>query len=104
MSLYVMPLPIQDVTSNPNSPTVEQEALAPYKKASRLLTQQYVSQPVWSPDGKQIAYLSYTNNEFNIWLATVTHNSKSGVYTIQGNPVQLTSGGIDGDSRPFWTP
>ncbi len=104
MSLYVMPLPQQDVTSSPNNPTVEQEALAPYKQASRLLTQQFVSQPVWSPDGKQIAYLSYTNNEYNIWLATVTRNSKTGVYTLQGSPVQLTSGGIDGDSRPFWTP
>ncbi len=99
-----MPLPSQDVTSNPNNPVIAQEALAPYKKSSLLLTQQFVSQPVWSPDGKQIAYLSYTNNEFNIWLATIASNSKTGTYKIQGSPVQLTSGGIDGDSRPFWTP
>jgi len=104
MSLYVMPLPQQDVTSDPNNTTAEQEALAPYKKSSLLLTQQFVSQPVWSPDGKQIAYLSFTNNEFNIWLATIASNSKTGTYKIQGSPVQLTSGGIDGDSRPFWTP
>ena len=104
MSLYVMPLPGQDVTSNPNNATIEQQALAPYKKSSLLLTQQFIGQPVWSPDGKQIAYLSYTNNEFNIWLASVTVNSKIGTYKIQGTPVQLTSGGVDGDSRPFWTP
>jgi len=104
MSLYVMPLPTQNVTSDPNNPTSIQQAIAPYKKASLLLTQQFVSQPMWSPDGKQIAYLSYTNNEFNIWLASVTVTSKTGAYKIQGTPVQLTTGGVDGDSRPFWTP
>ncbi|GAC1394745.1 MAG: hypothetical protein NVS4B11_27090 [Ktedonobacteraceae bacterium] len=104
MSLYVMPLPTQDVTSQPNNPTVVQQALAPYKQSSLLLTQQFASQPVWSPDGKQIAYLNYTNNEYNIWLASLTVDAKTGAYKIQGSPVQLTSGGIDGDSRPFWTP
>ncbi len=103
MSLYVMPLPMQDVTSDPNNPAVEQQALTPYKQSSLLVTQQFVSQPVWSPDGKQIAYLSYTNNEYNIWLASLTTDTKTGAYKVQGNPIQLTSGGVDGDSRPFWT-
>ncbi len=104
MSLYTMPLPAQDVTSNPNNPIIEQQALAAYKQSSRLLTLPFVGQPIWSTDGKQIAYLSYANSEFNIWLASVTRDSKTGAYKLQGSPVQVTSGGIDGDSRPFWTP
>lgn len=103
MGLYVMPLPAQDVTANPNNATTEQQALVPYTHASLLLSQQFVSQPVWSPDGKQLAYLAYNNNEFDIWLATVIINAKTGAYAIQGSPVQLTSGGVDADSRPFWT-
>ena len=92
------------VTSNPNDPKVEQQALVPYKKSSHILSGLYVSQPVWSPDGKQIAYISYNNNEFDLWLANITFNTKTGNYSLQGNPVQLTTGGIDGNSRPFWTP
>ena len=103
MGLYVMPVP-QGVTANPNDPKVEQQALLPYKKSSHILSGQYVSQPVWSPDGKQIAYLFYNNSEFDLWLANVTYNAKTGSYSLQGNPVQLTTGGIDGNSRPFWTP
>jgi Tol biopolymer transport system component len=103
MGLYVMPVP-EGVTANPNDPKVEQQAQAPYKKSSHILSGLYVSQPVWSPDGKQIAYISYNNSEFDLWLANVTVNTKTGAYSLQGNPVQLTTGGIDGNSRPFWTP
>ena len=103
MGLYIMPVP-NGVTSNPNDPKVMQQALLPYKKSSHILSGLYVSQPVWSADGKQIAYISYTNNEFDLWLANIAINAKTGQYSLQGNPVQLTTGGIDGDSRPFWTP
>jgi Tol biopolymer transport system component len=103
MGLYIMPVP-EGVTTNPNDPAVEQKALQPYKKSSHLLSGLYVSQPVWSPDGKQIAYIAYTNNEFDLWLANIAFNAKTGQYSLQGNPVQLTTGGIDGNSRPFWTP
>ena len=103
MGLYIMPVP-EGVTANPNDPKVEQQALLPYKKSSHILSGLYVSQPVWSPDGKQIAYISYINNEFDLWLANITFNAKTGIYSLQGNPVQLTTGGIDGNSRPFWTP
>jgi Tol biopolymer transport system component len=103
MSLYIMPVP-EGVTADPNSPTVEQKALQPYNKSSHILSGQYVSQPVWSPDGKQIVYVSYNNSEFDLWLANISYNAKTGAYSLQGNPIQLTSGGIDGDSRPFWTP
>ncbi len=103
MGLYIMAV-AEGVTANPNDPKVEQQALIPYKKSSHLLSGQYISQPVWSPDGKQIAYISYNNSEFDLWLANVMYNAKTGAYSLQGNPVQLTTGGIDGNSRPFWTP
>ena len=99
-----MPLPTQDVTATPNAATSQQEALVPYKHAALIVKQEFVSQPVWSPDGKEIAFLSYTNDEYDIWLAQVTYSVKTNTYDLQGQPVQLTSGGIDGDSRPFWTP
>jgi len=102
MGLYVMPVP-EGVTTNPNDPKVDQQAMVPYKKSSHILSGLYVSQPVWSPDGKQIAYISYINNEFDLWLANIVFNAKTGQYSLQGNPVQLTTGGIDGNSRPFWT-
>lgn len=102
MGIYVMQVP-DGVTTTPNNPATEQEALLPYKKSSHILSGQYVSQPVWSPDGKQIAYISYDNSTFDLWLANINYNAKTGVYSMQGSPVQLTTGGIDGDSRPFWT-
>jgi len=103
MGLYIMPVP-EGVTSNPNDAGVAQKALTPYKKSSHLLSGLYVSQPVWSPDGKQIAYISYNNNEFDLWLANLAFNARTGQYSLRGDPVQLTTGGVDGNSRPFWTP
>ena len=100
--IYVMPVP-DGVTATPNDPATEQKALLPYKKSSHILSGQYVSQPVWSPDGKQIAYISYNNSTFDLWLANVNYNAQTGVYSIKGSPVQLTTGGIDGNSRPVWT-
>ena len=102
MGLYVMPTP-ENITSSPNSAIVANNALLPYKQSSLIIKGQFISQPFWSPDGKQIAYLTYNNQSFDIWLATVTIDPKTGRYVMKGSPVQLTNGGIDGDSRPVWT-
>ncbi|HAG98761.1 MAG TPA: hypothetical protein DCL75_07870 [Ktedonobacter sp.] len=102
MGLYMMQTP-ENITSDPNNPAVEKRALLPYQKSSLIVSGEFVSQPVWSPDGKQISYVSFNNNEFNIWLANVSVDAKTGTYKLTGNPVPLTSGGIDADSRPFWT-
>lgn len=101
MGLYVMPVP-EGVTANPNDPTTQAQALATYNKSIHLLSGQYISQPVWSPDGKQIVFYDYTNSEFDLWLANVSYNAQKGTYSLQGSPEQLTIGGVDGSSRPFW--
>lgn len=58
------------------------------------------SYPVWSPDGKSLLYLVFDNNEYNLYLAHLTFN---GTTVSLGSPIQLTQGGVDGDSRPSWT-
>ncbi len=105
MSLYVMAV-ADEVTADPASQANQQNALAPYNQSTKLLTQQYISQPVWSPDGKHLLYYGYANNTFDIWMVTVTKDAKSGKYSVQENSqVQLTQAGghLDGDSRASWT-
>jgi len=93
------------ITTDPNNQTMQKTALLAYQKSSLIASGEFVSQPVWSPDGKQIAYLGYANNTFDIWLANVSLNAKTGQYTMQGSPIQLTNtnGLLNADSRPFWT-
>ncbi len=106
MGLYIMPVPTTDVTKNPNDPATQKLALQPYDKSVQILSSEFVSQPVWSPSGDQIAYYTYNENVFDLWLATVTKDAKSGKYKMKGAPQQLTHAGgkLDADSRPFWTP
>jgi Tol biopolymer transport system component len=106
MSIYTMPVP-NSVTQNPNDPTVQKTAQQPYNKSSKLVSgAPYVSQPVWSPDGSQMIYMGYTNNTFDLWLANVVKDPKTGAYSMKGSPIQLTNadGHLDGESRPCWTP
>jgi Tol biopolymer transport system component len=102
MGLYVMPV-AENITSFPITATEQKNALRPYAKSSLIVEGQYVSQPVWSPDGTQIAYMSYSNGEFDIWLANVAVDAKTGAYIMKGSPVPLTNGGVDASSRPAWT-
>jgi len=91
------------VTADPTSSTSQQRALLPAKSASRLLRGTYEARPTWSPDGKQIAYITEFNNELDLFVATLSYHATTKTYTIQGTPVQVTSGSIDGDSRFMWT-
>lgn len=104
MSLYTMPV-AENVTSDPNASATQQEALKPYNQSRQILTQQFLSQPIWSPDGTQIAYYGFANNTFDIWLATLNKDPKTQTYSLKADSVvQLTDaqGQLDGDSRPFW--
>lgn len=104
MTLNIMPVP-DNATQNPNDPAVQQQALLPYQQSTVIYQNQFVSQPVWSPDGKQIVFVNYSNSALDLWLANVALNAKTGKYQLQGNPVQLTDTGdhLNADSRPFWT-
>lgn len=104
MDLMVMPAPPDNITSTPNDTKTESQAVQQFKTASsRLLSTLYVDNPVWSPDGKQLAYTTYNGSEFDLWIANLTVNAKTGAYSIKGTPTQITTGGIDGVSRPVWT-
>jgi Tol biopolymer transport system component len=103
-SIYVMPV-ADNVTNVPMTPTVAQKAMSPYNQSVRLLTEQYLSFPAWSPAGKQIVYMGYENNTFDLWLATLVQDPKSGAYSIKADSqVQLTNanGALDSTSRPCW--
>ncbi len=104
MELDVMSVPPARITQTPNDPTTEQLALRAYQNtSSHLLTNTYLTEPVWSPDGKHIAYYTYTDNTFNLWIAPLNYNARTGRYSLQSSPIQVTSGGIDAASHPVWT-
>src|SRR5579859_345924 len=105
-SIYLMPVP-ENITTVPKTPALIQQALGSYNNSVKLLTDQFLSFPTWSPDGKQMAYVGYSNGAFDIWLATLTRDAKTGAYSIEpGSQVQLTNAGgqLDSSSRPCWMP
>lgn len=102
MSLYVMPVP-ENVVQKPNDPAVQKQALLPYKQSIHLLSGLFIARPLWSPDGKQIAYITESNDELELWVANLSVSASTGAYALQGTPAQVITGGIDGDSRMVWT-
>jgi Tol biopolymer transport system component len=103
MSLYVMKAPTDNITDTPNNADTRTTALQSYSSTSqKLLDQQYISEPVWSSNGTQIAYIAYSGNEFDLWISTVKKDA-NGNYSVTGSAVQVTSGGLDGNIRPVWT-
>ncbi len=59
------------------------------------------SYPVWSPDGRSLLYVAFKGSEYDLYLVQLAITGST--ISLQGNPIQLTQGGIDGDSRPAWT-
>ena len=75
---------------------------ADYATATKLLSLPGpIAYPVWSPDGKSLLYLYFADNEYNLYQAQLAVNGTS--ISLQGSTIQLTQGGVDGDSRPSWT-
>lgn len=104
MELDVMLVPPSSITQTPNDPNTQQLALHTYATtSSHLLSGMYLSEPVWSPDGKQLAYYNYTNTTFDLWVTQVSDDNQTGKYHLQGKPIQITSGGVDASSHPAWT-
>jgi hypothetical protein len=114
MSLYTMPV-AEGVADNRNGPAFNptdpanlRKALEPYRRHSvELLSGYFVSQPVWSPSGKQLLYYSYQHDTFDIWLATLDTDGKTGGASMKiGSQVQLTqcNGQLNADSRASWAP
>ncbi|HEY4034631.1 MAG TPA: hypothetical protein VGL94_11770 [Ktedonobacteraceae bacterium] len=113
-SLYTIPV-AEGVANDPNDPAFNptasanlQKALIPYStKSVKLLANSFVSQPVWSPDGKQLLYYGYQNDKFDIWLATLNNDPKTDKVSMKpDSQVQLmqSNGQLDGDSRASWAP
>lgn len=91
---------------NPNAPENLKKSLSLYSQSSKLLDGQYISQPIWSPDGTHILYDSFANNFFDLWIVAVTKDAKTGTSHLQpGSQVQLTQtqGKLDAASRACWT-
>jgi Tol biopolymer transport system component len=114
MSIYTMPV-AENVANdpnvanfNPNNPTNAANALVPYNTQSKkLLTDRYVSQPVWSPDGTKLLYYGFSNNTFDLYLVVLTKDTNTGLYSVKpDSQVQLTqtNGLLNADSRAVWTP
>lgn len=60
-----------------------------------------IAQPVWSPDGTQLAYLMLTNRQFQLWARPISR-AADGTF-VMGTPRQITHGdGVDAASRPVW--
>lgn len=104
MSLHVMPVP-ENVTKQPDNPNMQKQALLPYQKSQLLETGLSMGRPVWSPDGKQIAYIVGGNGNLDLWVVNLKQNAQTGTYAALGTPAQVTAiaGGIDGNSRVVWT-
>jgi hypothetical protein len=112
MSIYTMPV-AENVANNPSDPNFDpnsqanmNNALIPYNtKSSKLVTDRYVSKPIWSPDGTHILYYGFSNNAFDLYVITLNKDG-TGVYSLkQDSQIQLTqaNGQLDADSGIVWT-
>jgi Tol biopolymer transport system component len=93
-----------------------------YDKSQKLADGMY-GNPVWSPDGKSLLFMKFDTTDnggtFNLFLAKLKFATPTAgptasptsattaaptnvTISLDGTQVQLTQGGIDGESRPIW--
>ncbi len=66
----------------------------------RVTTNERSFDPVWSPMGDSIAYLTVDGGVTDLWLATL---DVAGAPALKGDPLALTvAAGLDAASRPGW--
>ncbi len=66
---------------------------------AHLLVQGTNAYPVWSPDGRAIAYLALKNGSFDLFTQALTADQQA-----SGEPKQLTQGwNLDGNSSISWS-
>lgn len=130
-NLYIMPVPDTTITGTPNQESyilngggrTTYYTNTTYYSQSQQLAQGIYGNPVWG-DGAHLAVMKFDTTDnggmFNLFLATLkfatptanptgtptgtaTAAPASAGVSISGNPIQLTQGGVDGESTPIWT-
>ncbi len=124
--LYIMPVPA-NITGTPNQESYDLPGNnqsdyytnTSYYAKSQKLASGIIGQPVWG-DNNTLFFMEFSNGEFNLFMAKVKFStpapaatatsgtattptaSPAPTITLDGAPIQLTQGGIDGASRPDW--
>jgi Tol biopolymer transport system component len=66
----------------------------------RVTNDEHSFDPIWSPAGDAIAYLSISGGVTDLWRVKI---DATGLPTLKGTPLQLTiAAGLDAASRPSW--
>ena len=129
-NLYIMPVDAT-ITGTPNDESYLLEdgtnsvyyTNTDYYMKSQLLASGIIGQPVWGSNNT-LFFTIFDNGEFNLYMARVKFSNPAATpttgpsatpgttptasgsatlkITLEGNPVQLTQGGVDADSRPVW--
>src|SRR2546430_7577014 len=90
--LYVMPL----------GPSFNRESRPYPTDGAPLLQSGIISQPVWAPDGRAVAFLKLVNGSFDLFILPV---STDGTIHASGKAEAVTHGSfLDADSRLAWSP
>ncbi len=131
-NLYIMPID-PSVTGTPNQEVYGLEGNGrstyytntSYYGQSQKLLSGIVGQPVWG-DNNTLFFTMFNNGSFDLYMAKVKFSAPAAsapmsatptlgvtpttpppalpTITLDGAPIQLTQGGIDGTSRPVWFP
>ena len=125
-NLYIMPVDAS-ITGTPNQEVYGLEGNGRstyytntnYYAKSQQLASGIIGNPVWGSNNT-LFFMMYNNGEYNLYMAKVKVGSPAPtattapgttptaggpgapVITLDGSPVQLTDGGIDGETSPVW--
>jgi WD40-like Beta Propeller Repeat len=126
--LFIMPIDAASVTGTPNDEHYflirNGESVyytnTGYYQQSQKLASGIIGQPVWGANNT-LFFIEFNNGEFNLFMAKVKFTTPTPpattptpgvtptpvapaapVISLDGAPIQLTQGGIDGTARPDW--